>query len=103
MFARLFAVASLIVFAVANPSQCNTGSIQCCQSSYTVQQYNANPLLSLLPIIADVTGLVGLGCSGVTVIGTSSGCEANQEPLCCTGNEYNGLVNIGCSPINLNL
>ncbi|KAG0707992.1 fungal hydrophobin [Suillus ampliporus] len=109
MFARLFAVASLVVFAVATPtgsgsSQCNTGSIQCCQSSSTVQQFNAlAPLLGLIPIVADVTALLGFGCSPLTVVGTGSGCVANQEPLCCTGNAYNGLVNIGCSPINLNL
>ncbi|KAG0696061.1 hydrophobin [Suillus ampliporus] len=100
MFARLFAVASLAVFAVAD--QCNTGSIQCCQSSSTVQQYNAAaPLLSLIPIVADVTAMIGLGCSPITVVGTGSGCEANQEPLCCSGNKYNGLVNLGCSPINI--
>ncbi|KAG0692176.1 fungal hydrophobin, partial [Suillus ampliporus] len=80
MFTRLFAVASLIVFTVAKPSQCNTSSIQCCKSSST--QFNAlAPLLGLLPIVADVTALLGFGCSPLTIVGTSSGCVANQEPL----------------------
>ncbi|KAG1738127.1 fungal hydrophobin [Suillus paluster] len=104
MFARLFAIASLVAFAVANDGQCNTGSIQCCESSTTVSNYNAQSGLSgLLSIVTDVVGLVGLNCSPLSVIGLGSGCEANQEPLCCSNNQYNGLVNLGCSPINLNL
>ncbi|KAG1733333.1 hydrophobin [Suillus paluster] len=101
MFARLFAVASLVALAVAD-GQCNTGSISCCESTTSTSNYNsAAKLLGLVPVVADVAAVVGLSCSGVTVVGTSSGCEANQEPLCCTDNKYNGLVNLGCTPINV--
>ncbi|KAG1733345.1 fungal hydrophobin [Suillus paluster] len=101
MFARLLAVASLVAFAVAD-GQCNTGSISCCNSSTSTSNWNsASKILGLVPVVADVTALVGLGCSGVTVVGTSSSCQANQQPLCCSGNKYNGLVNIGCTPINV--
>lgn len=103
MFARIFAVASLVAFALAD-GQCNTGSIQCCEGSTTVQNYNdASGILGLIPIVADVTALVGLNCSPISVVGTGAGCEANQEPLCCSNNKYNGLVNIGCTPINIGL
>ncbi|KAG0696417.1 hypothetical protein DFH29DRAFT_879371 [Suillus ampliporus] len=89
MFARLFAVASFVAFAVATSGQCNTGSIQCCQSSTSTSNYNsAAGYLGLAPVVADVVAVVGLVCSPTTVVGTGSGCEANQEPLCCTDNKY---------------
>ncbi|KAG0696419.1 hydrophobin [Suillus ampliporus] len=104
MFARLFAVASVVAFAVATSGQCNTGSIQCCQYSTTTSNYNyAAGYLGLVSVVADVAAKVGFACSPITVVGGGSGCEANQEPLCCTDNKYNGLVNIGCSPINVGL
>ncbi|KAF9240422.1 hydrophobin-251 [Melanogaster broomeanus] len=105
MFARLFAVASLAALAVAQPERlaarggdCNTGDIQCCS---TVQ--SANSLTSmfaaagLASVLAGVTTPVGLNC--VSVIGSNT-CQ--QQPVCCDENNYNGLVNIGCSPVNVN-
>ncbi|KAG1738123.1 hydrophobin [Suillus paluster] len=102
MFARLFAVASLAAVAIATSGQCNTGSITCCESKTSTSNYNsAAELLGLVPVAANVAADVGLVCSPVTVVGTGAGCEANQEPLCCTDNKYNGLVNLGCTPINV--
>ncbi|KAG1732437.1 uncharacterized protein EDB91DRAFT_1084768 [Suillus paluster] len=40
-------------------------------------------LLGLVDVAAAVDAVVGFECSGVTVVGTSGGCEVNQEPLCC--------------------
>ncbi|KAG1738121.1 fungal hydrophobin [Suillus paluster] len=99
MFARLFAVASLVAFAVATDGQCNTGNIQCCEGSSSVSDYNsAYGALGVAPIITSVVGDVGLNCSPLTVIGTGSACQANQQPLCCSNNKYNGAINIGCFP-----
>ncbi|KAG0703557.1 hydrophobin, partial [Suillus ampliporus] len=79
--------------------QCQTGKIQCCESSSSVRdKYNAaHKIIDLVPIDVDVTGEVGLNCSLVAVIGTGSDCAANQEPLCSSNNKWNGLVNVGCS------
>ncbi|KAH0834987.1 fungal hydrophobin [Lanmaoa asiatica] len=97
-FARLFAVASLAAIAVASPAplavrdQCNTGTINCCNS---VQQANdANTLLSafgLVNVLAGVTGQVGLGCTPISVVGLGSGAKCQQQPVCCTGNNYVSL------------
>ncbi|KAG2118483.1 fungal hydrophobin-domain-containing protein [Suillus clintonianus] len=109
MMARFFAVAFLAALAVATPltlrdGQCNTGDIQCCQSSTTTSNYNkAAKSLGLAAIAADVVGTIGLSCSPITAIGTGSGATCNQQPMCCSNNKMNGLVNIGCTPINLNL
>ena len=74
MFAKVFTVASLAILAVATPtpvpagSQCNTGEIQCCN---TVQNANSNalaPILGLLGVVVqDVTALVGVNCSPISV------------------------------------
>ncbi|KAG2029956.1 fungal hydrophobin-domain-containing protein [Suillus americanus] len=105
MLTRIFAVASLVAFAVATDGQCNTGDIQCCESYTSVENYNNefSGTPGFIAIVADAASMVGSNCSPLTIVGTGSGCEANQEPLCCSNNEYNGLVNIGCTPINLNL
>ncbi|KAH7928350.1 fungal hydrophobin [Leucogyrophana mollusca] len=86
------------------PSQCNTGSIQCCNSTYDAKSTEASGLLGLLGLdLGSITGLVGVGCSSTTIVGAGAGSDCNQEPVCCSDNSYNGLINIGCSPININL
>ncbi|KIJ67294.1 hypothetical protein HYDPIDRAFT_25762 [Hydnomerulius pinastri MD-312] len=112
MFSRLstIATAAFAVLAVATPhvarqsSECDTGSLQCCNSVQAADSSAVTTLLGLLGIVVgDLTGQVGLGCSPITVVGTGSGATCTQEPVCCTGNSYSGLINLGCSPINLNL
>ncbi|KAH7919202.1 fungal hydrophobin [Leucogyrophana mollusca] len=114
MFARLstaVAVSYFALLAVATPanvarqsSECDTGSAYCCNSVQAADSSAVTTLLGLLGIVlGDITGNVGLTCSPLTIIGTGSGASCNQEPVCCTNDEYNGLINLGCSPLNLNL
>ncbi|KDR72951.1 hypothetical protein GALMADRAFT_73306, partial [Galerina marginata CBS 339.88] len=88
----------------AGPSnQCNTGSLQCCNSVQQATSSSISGLLGLLGIVAGtVTGLVGVTCSPVTVIG-AGGSSCSAQPVCCTNNTFNGIVALGCSPININL
>ncbi|KAG1718523.1 hypothetical protein EDB19DRAFT_898732 [Suillus lakei] len=85
MLARFFAVASLAALAVATPlslrdGQCNTGDIQCCQSSTSTSTYNkAADLLGLVQVVAGVAGSVGLNCSPISAVGAGSGVECNQQ------------------------
>ncbi|KIK93356.1 hypothetical protein PAXRUDRAFT_12711 [Paxillus rubicundulus Ve08.2h10] len=110
MFARVFAVASLAAFALAGAvptttpaSQCNTGSLQCCNQVQSASAANlANPQWNLVSVLGGLTGNVGTSCTPITVIGTGSGADCTAQPVCCTGNTFNGLVNVGCSPVNLN-
>ncbi|KAG0699107.1 hydrophobin [Suillus ampliporus] len=88
----------------SSPSQCNTGSIQCCDSvSKSGESGSLDELLSLLGLVIPVGTSCGMSCSPITVIGTGGGASCNQQPVCCENNEYNGLINIGCSPINIYL
>ncbi|KAG2754306.1 hydrophobin-1 precursor [Suillus brevipes Sb2] len=82
--------------------QCNTGSIQCCESvSKSGHGSVLDELLSVLNIDIPFDTNCGVSCSPISVIGGGSGANCNQEPVCCENNSYNGLVNIGCSPINI--
>ncbi|THU75243.1 fungal hydrophobin [Dendrothele bispora CBS 962.96] len=86
-----------------SPSQCNTGPIQCCNSVQQASSPAATELCGLLGIVvqgADV--LVGVTCNPISVIGIG-GNSCNAQPVCCENNDFNGVVAIGCVPVNINL
>ncbi|KAI5118057.1 hypothetical protein M0805_005903 [Coniferiporia weirii] len=108
MFVKKFvAVASLAVLAVATPapqtSQCNTGALQCCQSVQSSSDSGVSSLLGLLGVVlGGVAVPIGVTCSPISVIGVGgNSCTAN--PVCCENNSFNGLIAIGCTPIDLGL
>ncbi|THU90097.1 fungal hydrophobin, partial [Dendrothele bispora CBS 962.96] len=81
-------------------SQCNTGSIQCCNSASSPA---ATELCGLLGIVVqDPNLLVGLTCNPISIIGIG-GNSCNAQPVCCENNDFNGVVAIGCVPVNINL
>ncbi|KDR73608.1 hypothetical protein GALMADRAFT_228052 [Galerina marginata CBS 339.88] len=99
----MFAFKSLIVLALpilvtatplttrTDPGQnCNNGSLQCCNETTA-----SSGLLGIL----GGNGLLGLGCS--PIIGVLTGTSCPQQTACCTGTTFNGLINIGCTNINL--
>ncbi|KIJ21151.1 fungal hydrophobin [Paxillus involutus ATCC 200175] len=105
-------IVALAAVATASPStlearggsQCNTGPIQCCSNTLTNSATTLDLVSSLLGLsLPSISGLIGLGCNPITVVGTGTGAVCTQQPVCCSDNTYNGLVNLGCSPINLNL
>ncbi|KAI0739587.1 hydrophobin [Daedaleopsis nitida] len=53
--------------------------------------------------LEDALGLAGTSCSPVDVLSLGGGVECNQKPVCCSNNTYQGLINIGCVPINIEL
>ncbi|KAJ7673480.1 hypothetical protein B0H17DRAFT_1140942 [Mycena rosella] len=108
---RTFVVASLIAGALAAPQvsarggspsptcTANTGTLQCCDTTEATSNPVLQVLLGLLGI--QVPGvlqnlLVGVSCS-VQVVGGSCA----SQSACCVDNTFNGLVNLGCTNINL--
>ncbi|KLO09584.1 fungal hydrophobin, partial [Schizopora paradoxa] len=80
---------------------CTTGPIQCCNSVVSASDPDASILLGLLGIVLQNDNLlVGIGCSPITVIGVDSG-SCSSQPVCCENNSFNGLIAIGCDPINI--
>ncbi|KIJ21149.1 fungal hydrophobin [Paxillus involutus ATCC 200175] len=105
-------IVALAAVAMAAPSaleargssQCNTGPIQCCSSTMSSSTTTLAELSSLLGLsLPSIGGLIGLSCSSITGVGTGTGAVCTQQPVCCSDNTYNGLINLGCSPININL
>ncbi|KIJ48484.1 hypothetical protein M422DRAFT_247834 [Sphaerobolus stellatus SS14] len=102
----LVAFASSAILAAALPtepiSQCNTGDAQCCNTVESASSPSAATLIGLLGIVVQgVDVLVGLGCTPISVIAISQGANCAQQPVCCTNNNFNGLINVGCTPISL--
>ncbi|CAL1710924.1 unnamed protein product [Somion occarium] len=112
MFSRVVALTTLALplLAVATPTavtrgepagQCNTGPIQCCNSVEKASSTDANFLLGLLGIVLeDLSVLVGITCSPITVIGVGGG-SCSAKPVCCENNSFGGLISIGCVPVSL--
>ncbi|THH14751.1 hypothetical protein EW146_g5632 [Bondarzewia mesenterica] len=85
-------------------SQCNTGPIQCCNTVESASSSGVAGILGLLGIVLqDLNVIIGLNCSPITAIGLGGGANCVQQPVCCENNNFNGLINIGCTPINLSL
>nr|AHZ18297.1 hydrophobin 1 [Tricholoma vaccinum] len=108
MFSKVVVfVAALAAFVAASPvpgadSQCNTGPVQCCNSVYQSQSQEGSLLASLVGAnVQDANLMAGIQCSPITAIGLGSGSKCSQQPVCCSGNHMNGLVVVGCSPVNL--
>ncbi|KAF9449847.1 hydrophobin-B [Macrolepiota fuliginosa MF-IS2] len=88
----------------ANP-HCNTGPIQCCNQVFSSKDHQAQTLLAHngigLDALAGVTGMVGAQCTPLTAIGVGSGSHCSGQTVCCQKNNWNGVVAVGCNPINV--
>ncbi|SJL18340.1 uncharacterized protein ARMOST_21926 [Armillaria ostoyae] len=84
---------------------CTTGSAQCCESTQSPTDLSApvSTLLGLLGVVAgQLTGNVGVSCTPITVIGLGS-TQCSNQVVCCDGNNFNGLVSLGCTPLGAGL
>ncbi|KDR72900.1 hypothetical protein GALMADRAFT_142612 [Galerina marginata CBS 339.88] len=114
MFSKvvLVAVASMAISVAAAPApsdgginnSCNTGPVQCCNAVYDSKSTEGTILTALLgAALGSFSGQFGVSCSPITAVGTGGGASCSSSPVCCSNNSFNGLVAIGCSPININL
>ncbi|KAI0371974.1 fungal hydrophobin [Pilatotrama ljubarskyi] len=111
MFSRIaaFAFGALPILAAATPLAtrgdsgfCSTGPIQCCQSTEQANSIEGSLILGLVGVVlGDVTGLIGLQCSPINVIGVASGSSCKAQAVCCQNNNVGGLISIGCVPVSL--
>jgi Fungal hydrophobin len=88
----------VIETTAAGPA-CN-GSLLCCNSVQSANSPAVASLAGLLGIVIPPVGLVGLACSPINVIGPG-GVSCNTQPVCCTGNNFNGIIATGCTPVSL--
>ncbi|PBK61822.1 fungal hydrophobin [Armillaria solidipes] len=82
-----------------------TGTAQCCDSTQSPTDLTA-PVVSLLGslgvVVSQLTGNVGLSCTPITVIGVG-GTQCSNQVVCCNDNNFNGVVSLGCTPLNIGL
>ncbi|KDQ60465.1 hypothetical protein JAAARDRAFT_191842 [Jaapia argillacea MUCL 33604] len=114
MFARTSALVAIIgtaILAAAMPaaelearqtSQCNVGTVNCCNSVQNSTSESVQSLAGLLGIVLPtIEGLVGLGCSPISALGLLNGGSCTASPVCCENNNFSGLISLGCIPITL--
>ncbi|KAL4076449.1 fungal hydrophobin-domain-containing protein [Scleroderma yunnanense] len=85
---------------------CSNGTLQCCQTTTSATQTNANLLAGLLGIVGTIPivgPLFGVFCSPITGVGVGSGANCAQQTVCCQNSDFNGLINVGCTNVNLGL
>ncbi|KAF5350887.1 hypothetical protein D9758_010489 [Tetrapyrgos nigripes] len=88
---------------VTSVSQCNTGTINCCNSLERADSSVVGVLLGLLGVVLQgVEGLVGITCSPINILGIGQN-ECASQPVCCENNNFSGIIAIGCVPINISL
>ncbi|KAI5994873.1 hydrophobin [Pisolithus marmoratus] len=90
------------VLAAATPievrqGQCNSGSLQCCNSVQPASSLSDGNLLSR----QNLDGPIGLDCSPINVLGAGNA-SCTQQTACCNGDTY-GTVTVDCHPIELSL
>ncbi|ESK94357.1 hydrophobin [Moniliophthora roreri MCA 2997] len=103
---KLLTVASIATLAAATgipASQCISGPVQCCNLVERADGPTAAALLALLGIVVqDSSILVGITCFPITIIGVGSA-SCTAQPVCCQDNSHNGIVAVGCVPVDLSL
>ncbi|PPR00087.1 hypothetical protein CVT24_008989 [Panaeolus cyanescens] len=88
---------------LARDGNCNTGNIQCCNSTMENNSTSLSQLSSLLGIaLPSIAGLLGLGCNPISILGLG-GNSCSAQPVCCSNNQFTGLISLGCMPINIGL
>ncbi|KAG6809650.1 hypothetical protein H0H92_015336 [Tricholoma furcatifolium] len=85
----------------STPQTCSTGPVQCCNSITNASDAVASLIAGLLGLVLDPSLVVGLTCTPVSVAG-GSGTSCNAQTVCCQNNNYNGIIALGCTPLNLN-
>ncbi|EMD41209.1 hypothetical protein CERSUDRAFT_78901 [Gelatoporia subvermispora B] len=93
--------ALLATLAAATPLAL-ASSDACCATVGKASDSAVSKALGLLGVvIQDITAIVGVNCSPITVVGVGSGSACSETAVSCESSEHGGLVQIGCIPITL--
>ncbi|KAL1716387.1 fungal hydrophobin-domain-containing protein [Schizophyllum commune] len=90
-----------------SPPKCSSGPVWCCNEvdKSTAISKNSAKYFNLLHLsLLNVKGpLIGTQCSPLSVIGVGGGTHCSTQTVCCNDVHQSGLVNVGCTPINVGL
>ncbi|KAH6918305.1 fungal hydrophobin-domain-containing protein [Coprinopsis sp. MPI-PUGE-AT-0042] len=94
------ALVSASPLVARSEGSCNSGTLKCCESVQPTTNSPAATLAGLLGIVPQLTGSFGLHCNSLNVFG-AGGNTCSQQTVCCNDTKFNGLIAVGCTPINL--
>ncbi|PWN87143.1 hypothetical protein FA10DRAFT_195980 [Acaromyces ingoldii] len=106
-----FAAAAVVAAAPNAPSSsstgsCSTGKVQCCSTTVRFHDGAEAKKTAALLGLNDLAGMIGIQCQDVpiNIIGAAVNVDnhCKSSPVCCTGSEYNGLVQTGCTNVPVN-
>ncbi|KAJ2934434.1 hypothetical protein H1R20_g2679, partial [Candolleomyces eurysporus] len=60
-------------------------------------------LLRLISVDGNLKGYIRSNCLPINVLALGLGASCLSQQVCCQDNYYNGLINVGCFPINVSL
>ncbi|KAF8875137.1 hypothetical protein BD779DRAFT_1678405 [Infundibulicybe gibba] len=84
-------------------SQCNTGGLPMLQFQPRVIKRRSWTDQSPRPLGSGCRRPHwSMTCSPISAIGLG-GNSCSAQPVCCSNNSFNGIVALGCTPVNLNL
>ena len=94
------------------PSQCNTGQLRCCNSVFNVcfhrlvitraphvaprKATDLGSLLDGLSVPYDSSDNVGINCTPFNIMGAGQSAGCQQQPMCCSDNQYVSLGHCLC-------
>ncbi|KAG6810321.1 hypothetical protein H0H92_012410 [Tricholoma furcatifolium] len=104
----LLATAGIVTFTGGSEEHgggnCSSDKELCCNSVHDSQDAEVAKIFSLIGIAAQgVTGQVGVTCVPVSALVGINGQSCSQQTVCCADNNYNGIVALGCTPVNANV
>ncbi|KZO98833.1 hypothetical protein CALVIDRAFT_534907 [Calocera viscosa TUFC12733] len=93
-----------VVASKRNPvGDCNVAGQHCCNTAVSHNSTSANVLAGLLGsnLMPDSGLLMGIDCTPLAPMLSAAG-QCTGTMVCCSGDQhYDGLINIGCSPIEM--
>ncbi|EAU83834.1 hypothetical protein E4U52_001256 [Claviceps spartinae] len=82
-------------------SQCNGGTIKCCNSVASSNDAVPKLLSSILNLGLGLNTIVGMQCTNLNALGVGGGSSCTGQTVCCSGNDFNGVITAGCTPISI--
>ncbi|TFY58305.1 hypothetical protein EVJ58_g6502 [Rhodofomes roseus] len=85
----------------SSAGSCNSGPVQCCKTTESSGNLSdgTTSLLGVLGInVSDLANDIGLNCASLV-----GGATCSSKTVCCQNNTFNGLIAIGCVPIDISL
>ncbi|KAH8831493.1 fungal hydrophobin-domain-containing protein [Flagelloscypha sp. PMI_526] len=91
--------------AAQDSYQCGTGNeLKCCNARNDIGKPTANGVAGLVSLVGNLGIPVAASCTNVNVLGLlNDGSKCQQTIACCKDNNQNGLINVQCVPINIQI